>query len=79
MMDVVSALTEIEIQALLERLSSLTTVFQAIGGLIIAYIVFSIINTVFNRKKRNELRRMRILLERIEKKLGNTQIIKKKK
>ena len=53
----------------LEGVSTLITVFQAIGGLIIAYIIFNILNTVWNRKKRNELRKIRESVERIERAL----------
>jgi len=55
---------------LVNRISSLTTLFQAIGGLIIAYIIFGIINMIHNWKKEKELRRMRQLLEQINKKLS---------
>ena len=36
---------------IVKELSFLATFFQAIGGLIIAYIVFSVINTILERKK----------------------------
>jgi len=59
----------VEIESLVNQVSFLVRIFQAIGGLIIAYIIFSVINTIIERKKRNELRRMRELLEQINKKL----------
>jgi len=61
---------------LLRKISTLTTLFQAIGGLILAYIIFNIINTIMNRKKRNELRRIRQLLERMDRNIS--KIAKKK-
>jgi len=57
-------------EALFDKLGTLTTIFQAIGGLIIAYIIFSAINVWHGWKKEKELTRMRQLLEQINKKLG---------
>ena len=58
------------IESFFDRLGTLTTIFQAIGGLIIAYIIFSAINVWHGWKKEKELTRMRQLLEQINKKLG---------
>ena len=70
-------LTNIEtLEILIKRVSTLTAIFQAIGGLILAYIIFNIINTIMNRKKRNELRRIRQLLERMDRNIS--KIAKKK-
>lgn len=52
------------------QISYLSTLFQAIGGLVIAYIVFNIINIIHNQKKEKELKKMRMLLEDIDKKLS---------
>jgi len=57
------------LEGLIGQIASLTTLFQAIGGIIIAYIVFNTINAILNRKKRNELKKMSNLLESIDKKL----------
>jgi predicted permease len=51
------------------KFSNLIILFQAIGGLIIAYIVFNIISLWQNRKKRKDTERMRDALERIDKRL----------
>ncbi len=51
------------------RISTLITIFQAIGGLIIVYLIFNIINMFLNRKKAKETERMRELLEEINRKL----------
>jgi hypothetical protein len=51
------------------RISTLITIFQAIGGLIIVYLLFNIINMFLNRKKAKETERMRELLEEINRKL----------
>ena len=59
------------------RFSNLITLFQAIGGLIIAYLIFNIANMFWNRKKSEEMKRMRILLEQINKKLDNNKIVKR--
>jgi hypothetical protein len=56
--------------ALLSRVSHLITLFQAVGGFIIAYIVFNIVNIFWNKKKADETKKMRELLEQINKKLG---------
>jgi len=70
-------LTNIEmLEILIKRMYTLSTLFQAVGGLILAYIVFNIINTIIAKKKRNELRRMRQLLERIDKNIS--KLAKKK-
>jgi uncharacterized membrane protein YuzA (DUF378 family) len=53
----------------LGRVSTLITIFQAIGGLIIVYLIFNIVNIFLNRKKAQETTRMRELLEEINKKL----------
>ena len=67
---VIENITQVEVfDVLLKKLSSMTTVFQAIGGLVLAYIIFNVINMITHRKKRNELRRIRELLEQINKKL----------
>jgi len=55
--------------ALLNKASNLIILFQAIGGLIIAYIVFNVINLFWNRKKTKEMEKMRHLLEQINRKL----------
>ena len=51
------------------RMSNLITLFQAIGGLIVAYIIFNIINIFWNKKKAREFEKMTKLLEQINKKL----------
>ncbi len=72
-----SNLTNIEtLEILIKRVSTLTAIFQAIGGLILAYIIFNVINTIINRKKRDELRRMRQLLENIDENIS--RLVKKK-
>jgi hypothetical protein len=59
----------VTIDMLFNQLGTLTTIFQAIGGLIIAYVIFSAINIWHGWKKEKELKRMRQLLEQINKKL----------
>lgn len=54
---------------IIKELSFLATFFQAIGGLVLAYIVFNIISIIHGRKKEQELKRIRVLLEQINKKL----------
>jgi signal transduction histidine kinase len=59
----------VTIDMLFNQLGTLTTIFQAIGGLIVAYIVFAIMNMISQRRKERELEKMRKLLEQISKKL----------
>lgn len=54
---------------LINQVKSLTLLFQTLGGLAIAYLVFNIVSIIFQRKKNKELKRIAILLEKIEKKL----------
>ena len=62
-------ISSIDVERLLIGVSSLNTTFQAIGGLIIAYIVFNIISIWQGRKRRKDSERMVKLLEQINKKL----------
>lgn len=43
------------IENLITQISSLTLFIQAIGGLIILYIIFNIISIIMNRKKERQL------------------------
>ena len=52
------------------KISNLITIFQAIGGLAIAYLVFNIISLWQGRKKRRDIERIRELLESIDRKLS---------
>ena len=61
------------LEVLPEKISSLIVLFQAIGGLIICYIVFSVINMLINRKKHKEIKKINKNLEEIKK------LLKKKK
>ena len=54
------------IEELINQLSNLTTFIQAVGGLIILYVIFGVINTIFNRKKGKELKKIRKNLEDIK-------------
>ncbi len=57
-------------EVLFEDMSSLITFFEAVGGLIVAYIAFGIVNIILGRRKDAELRKMRELLQQINNKLG---------
>ncbi|MFH1585454.1 MAG: hypothetical protein ABIB79_01670 [archaeon] len=60
-----------------DQLVYLLRLFQAIGGLIIAYIIFNLINVIINRKKKNHMKRMANDIGEIKRILKNN--IKKKK
>ena len=55
---------------LISKASNLIILFQAIGGLIIAYIIFNAIGLWQERKKRKDIQRIRESLERIERSLA---------
>tara|TARA_Y100000310_G_scaffold317961_1_gene371468 strand:- start:447 stop:656 length:210 start_codon:yes stop_codon:yes gene_type:complete len=65
-----------EFEPIIKQLQSTTKIFQAVGGLILAYIGFNIFNAIHNRKKRNELRRIRQSIEKIDKNIE--KLVKKK-
>ena len=67
---VIENITNVDFENLISQVSSLTTFIQAIGGLIILYIVFNIINTIINRKKKNELKEINKNLKEIKKVLS---------
>ncbi|MBI2629671.1 hypothetical protein HYW76_01085 [Candidatus Pacearchaeota archaeon] len=55
----------------LERdLSYLIKLFEAIGGLILAYFIFNVISIIHNWRLRKEVRQMKILIEKIDRKLN---------
>jgi beta-lactamase regulating signal transducer with metallopeptidase domain len=66
-------LAEVSAENLINSISNLTTFIQALGGVILIYIIFNIINAILNRKKRNELREINKNLEDIK------ELLKKKR
>ncbi|MDP2628983.1 MAG: hypothetical protein Q8P15_03745 [Nanoarchaeota archaeon] len=61
------------VQILIDKVSNLTTFFQAVGGIILAYLIFSAVNLWINRKKKKEMEKINNNLEDIKK------LLKKKK
>jgi len=53
-------------QELVERFSGLITILQALGLAIIFYIIFNVINTIINRKKKKEISLINKNLEEIK-------------
>lgn len=53
----------------LSKISFITHLFQAIGGLVLIYVIFSVANFFLNKKKNKEITQIRVLLERIEKQI----------
>jgi len=47
------------IDALTSPLFSITKLIQALGGIILLYLIFSIINVVINWKKNKEIKKIR--------------------
>jgi hypothetical protein len=58
------------LEELVKQIASLTILFQAIGGLIILYLIFNIINAFMNRKKNKELRNINKNLDDIKRLLS---------
>lgn len=54
---------------LVGRLSTLVTLFQAVGGMIIAYIVFQIVRLILSKKRKRELEEIKQIVTRIDKKI----------
>ena len=64
---VIQNFTDVEVvQNLVENVSSLTTFIQAIGGLILIYIIFNIISMILNRRKTREIKKINANLEDIK-------------
>lgn len=57
-------------------LKILITIFQAVGGFIILYIIFNIVNTIISRKKNKEIKKISDNLEEIKKLLRRKNIKK---
>jgi len=55
------------VEGLVNQVSSLTTFLQALGGVILVYIIFNVINAVINRKKKKQLELINNNLEDIKK------------
>ena len=62
---------------IVSQLVTLTKFFQAIGGLIVAYIVFGVLNAIWNRRRSRDISKMAKLLEQINRKLDKS-VIKRK-
>ena len=55
--------------AIASQINWLVALFQAVGGFVIAYIIFNIASILINRRKEKEIREIRVLLEKINRKL----------
>ena len=67
---VIEDLSDVTIENLINQISNLTTFLQAIGGLILLYIIFGVVNAVINRKKGKQLEQINKNLGDIKKLLG---------
>lgn len=52
---------------LISQISWLVTILQAVGGFIILYIIFNIVNTLINKKRLKQIDEITNYLKRIEK------------
>jgi divalent metal cation (Fe/Co/Zn/Cd) transporter len=57
-------------EQLWSSISSLVTIFKAVGIMIILYLIFGIVNFILNKKKRNELKMINQNLIEIKKLLS---------
>jgi len=71
MIRMIGNLTDVTVEKMINQISSLTTFIQAIGGLIILYLIFNIINAILNGKKKKQLERINENLEEIKQLLKN--------
>lgn len=63
----ISNLTDITLlENVINQFSSLITLFQAIGGLILFYIIINIIGMILNRKKSKQLAEINENLKKIK-------------
>ncbi len=72
----------VALETLFSKISLLTTIFQAIGGLILVYIIFHVINMVINEKRKKQIEEMSKDVKEIRKLLeirGRYKKNKKKK
>jgi len=57
-------------QELVKSASGLITLFKAVGVMVILYLIFGIVNTILNRKKKNHLKAINNNLIEIKKLLA---------
>ena len=67
---VIENLSDVTIENLINQISNLTTFMQGIGGFILLYIIFGVVNAVINRKKGKQLEQINKNLGDIKKLLG---------
>jgi L-cystine uptake protein TcyP (sodium:dicarboxylate symporter family) len=60
-------------QEFASKISLLTKTLQALGGIILLYIIFGIVNLLINKKKKEDIKKIRKDIEEIK------EYIKKKK
>ena len=58
------------IESLINQISSLTLFIQAIGGLIILYVIFNVISLILNRKNNKRIEEINNNLVEIKKELS---------
>lgn len=52
---------------LVQNVNTILTLFQILGGIILIYIIISLINLFLNKKKVNEMKKINISLDEIKK------------
>lgn len=63
----ISNLTDVTLlENMIDQFSSLMTLFQAIGGLILFYIIINVISMILNRKKSKQITEINENLKKIK-------------
>lgn len=61
------AMTDNITTELIDKVGGLSTLIEALGGILILYLIFNIINSILGRKKQKELEKVNKNLEEIKK------------
>ena len=62
-------LTHVFPEDIVKQISFLVRFFQAIGGLVLIYLIWTIINTIFMRKRHRKINEIQQDIKKIKKKL----------
>lgn len=66
----VVSVSSVALTEMLSKINLMTTLFQAIGGFVLAYVIFNIISIILAKKKNQELVEIKKLLTIISKKIN---------
>lgn len=63
---------------LVGRVGTLITILEALGGFIILYLIFNVVNTIINRKRNKKIDKGILLIEEIRNLMVKQKVSKKK-